>query len=753
MFPLLPTVLTGSVLLAGIQLTKKPKPILVTTLARPIAVAAPQPATTAAAALTLVKLPGLPAELYGRTQAWLAALGESTTLTTVRHKLQQLDETTTSFTQSHLDRWLYQERQTQLAALTPGSAPITLPQTRAVYRELNLAALGLGLMAGGFLLHPWLLAPAVALDVYLLRHAYLNLPRALWVERRVNSSVLFVVLDAAALTAGLFITHAYLLLYALIVMLIMTTRIFRLATEDHARYNLMTLFGLRQQHVWVVQAGVEVELPLTSVQAGDVVAVYAGEAIPVDGTIGTGMALIDQHLLTGEAQPVEKGPGDAVLATTVVLRGKLLITVAQAGDQTVAGQIVQILDKTTDYRTSLVSATQRVADQIALPILGAGVLAFPLVGVPGTLAVLNAGTALFYMTLLGHLGVLNFLNQAAQQGILVKDGRALEQLTAVDTVVFDKTGTLTLEQPTVVAIHCCTAEYDEAAILTYAAAAEQRQHHPIGQAILQAAAARNLALPAIDQASYQIGYGLEISLDQVRIRVGSARFMELHQIALPAVLQTRRLQTDQLGHSLVLVAVETQVVGALELQPTVRPEARLVVDALRQHGIKTCHIISGDQEAPTRHLAAALGMDSYSAQTLPGEKATLIQRMQAEGKVVCYIGDGINDAIALKTADVSISLRGASSVAVDAAQVVLMSQNLHQLTALVQLADDFNRYMQRCFVISLAPGVVTVFGAFFLHFGLATSVALNQIGLWTGVAHSFSPVRKVRQRGNITQAP
>lgn len=747
MFSILPIAVVSGALVAGAQLPKRPKATLMMTLTAPRRLSNAQGAPANPSVNAITTLRGLTTTLTTYSQALLDALGGPNTLATVRKNLAQLDEAAARITQTRLERWLYQARQAQLAALIPANAaPVAPLQAREIYRELNLAALGLGLMVGGFVLHPWLLVPAVALDVYLLRHAYLGLPRALWVERRINASVLFVILDAVALTAGLFVTHAYLLLYAIIAMLVMTTRIFKLATEDHARHNLMTLFGLRQQTVWLLHAGIEIEVPLTQVQAGDLVAVHAGAAIPVDGTIREGMALIDQHLLTGEAQPVEKGPGDAVFATTVVLRGKLVITVAQAGEQTVAAQIVHILDQTTDYRTTLVSWTQTVADQIALPFLCLGALAFPLVGVPGLLAVLNSGTALFYMNLLGHLGVLNFLNRAAQQGLLVKDGRALEQLTAVDTVVFDKTGTLTLAQPTVVAIHRCTNAYDEATILTYAAAAEHRQNHPIAQAILQAAATRNLPLPTSDQASYHMGYGIAISLDGAKVRVGSARFMAQHDIPLPATIAAVLTQTDQLGHSLVLVAVEQQLVGALELQPTLRPEVKVVIAALRQRGIKTCHIISGDQEAPTRALAAALGMDSYSAQTLPDQKAAIIQQMQAAGQVVCYIGDGINDAIALKAAAVSVSLRGASSVAVDAAQVVLMSQTLHQLTALFALADDFDRYMKTCFTISLAPGLATIYGAFFLHFGLATSVALNQVGLWTGVAHSLSPLQHLRQR-------
>jgi len=227
---------------------------------------------------------------------------------------------------------------------------------------------------------------ALAVDLYLLRYDYNGLRHALFVERRVNADVLFAVLDTVAIAAGILVAPVYLLIYAIILPIILLTRILKMATEDHARQNLTTIFGLHKQTVWVVKEGIEVEIPLAQVQAGDLVAVHAGETIPVDGVIRQGMATIDQHILTGEAQPAEKGIGEPVFATTLVLNGKLCIEVEKAGDQTVAAQIVQILERTTDYRTTVVSRTQQLADRVALPLLCTSAIAFPLVGVPGTLA-------------------------------------------------------------------------------------------------------------------------------------------------------------------------------------------------------------------------------------------------------------------------------------------------------------------------------------------------------------------------------
>ena len=729
--------IASGAILAGIQIIKKTTTPFIAALAKPALPSNQADLTILAQRSGIIEVG---AEVRAVADDWIA---------TVQEKLNQLDERAAHYTQTRFDRWLYKDRKEHLIDLAMNNPSTGLaPMARTLYREVNLSLLASALMIGAFTLQPWLVVPALAVDLYLLRYDYRGLRQALFVERRVNADVLFAVLDTVAIAAGILVAPVYLLIYAIILPIILLTRILKMATEDHARQNLTTIFGLHKQTVWVVKAGIEVEIPLAQVQAGDLVAVHAGETVPVDGVIRQGMATIDQHILTGEAQPAEKGIGEPVFATTLVLNGKLCIEVEKAGDQTVAAQIVQILERTTDYRTTVVSRTQQLADRVALPLLCTGAIALHLVGVPGTLAVLNSSTALLYIYLLGHLGVLNFLNRAAYHGILIKDGRALEQMSAVDTVVFDKTGTLTLEQPTVVAIHLAMAGADEAMILAYAAAAEHRQQHPIAQAILQAAAERRLALPAIDQATYKLGYGIEVMIEGVIVRVGSARFMALHQLALPAQIENALTQSDSFGHSLVLVAIGEQVAGAIELQPTLRPEAKAVVAALRQRGVKTCHIISGDQEAPTRRLAEALGMDSYSAQTLPEQKAEIIARMQAAGKVVCYIGDGINDAIALKSADISISLRGASSVAVDTAQVILMRQNLKQLTEVFDLAKDFDRHMKTCFRITLTPGIITLFGAFFLHFGMISSVILNQLGLWTGVVHSMSPVRQLAIASN-----
>jgi Cu2+-exporting ATPase len=349
------------------------------------------------------------------------------------------------------------------------------------------------------------------------------------------------------------------------------------------------------------------------------------------------------------------------------------------------------------------------------------------------------------MGIVAPIGIMNFLNLASQRGVLIKDGRTLDLLNQVDTIVFDKTGTLTKEQPYIEAIHAYAA-YNEADVLTFAAAAETKQTHPIARAILHKAEMWQLTLPHIDEAEYKVGYGLSVVMDHQLVQVGSARFMEMTDITIPAATKDTLEFCQEQGHSVVLVAVDNTLVGAIELRPTLRPEAKEVIARLkkRRH-IKSIYIISGDHETPTRKLAQDLGIDHYFAQTLPEKKAELIEQLQDEGKFICYIGDGINDSIALKKSQVSVSLRGASTVATDTAQIVLMDESLNQFADLFDLAKDFKSNMRTGFICLLIPTVIGMGGAFFLQFGMLQTLILTTSGLMAGVANSMLPLLKRKE--------
>ena len=270
-------------------------------------------------------------------------------------------------------------------------------------------------------------------------------------------------------------------------------------TKASTRKSLTNILGQQPQFVWLLKDGIEVEVPFETVQAGDILVIDAGQVIPVDGTIYDGVASIDQHMLTGESQPFDAGMGEPVFAGTVVLSGKIYVQVEKTGEETAAAQIGQILIQTSDFTPSLQLRAQDIADDAALPTFVLATLSWPFLGINSALAILYSGIG-YNMSILGPISVLNYIQLGARQAILIKDGRVLEQISKVDTIVFDKTGTLTLEQPHVGAIYPCNG-YTEESLLTIAAAAEHRQTHPIARSICQEAQERQLDLPSISDIS------------------------------------------------------------------------------------------------------------------------------------------------------------------------------------------------------------------------------------------------------------
>src|SRR6516162_8729373 len=514
-------------------------------------------------------------------------------------------------------------------------------------------------------------------------------------------------------------------------------------TEDSSKKLLLGAFGKQPRYVWLVQDDIEIRVPLDRLDKGDVVVVHTGEVVPVDGIIVDGLAMIDQHALTGESTPAEKGVGDRVFASTVMVAGKMHVVVEKSGSETATARIAQILNDTAGYKLASQHRGEQLADKAVIPTLAVGALALATIGTQGAVAALNSdlGTGI---RMAAPLGMLSTLALCAQKGVLVKDGRALDLLCEVDTVLFDKTGTLTRERPEVGRM-IATNGLDALQILRFAAAAERRFHHPIALAILQKAEEEGLRLPLTDATQYKVGYGITVGIDGHRVRVGSRRFMELEGVPLTREVEKTLDEVHREGHTMVMVAVDDELGGALELRASIRPEVGGIIHGLRERGIEHIAIISGDHEAPTRKLAEELGMDRYFAQVLPADKADYVEQLQREGRKVCFVGDGINDAIALKKANVSISLRGATSIATDTAHVVFMEQSLGRLCELRDIARDLDRNVRNSWLMILGPNLACIAGVFTLGFGIGASVVTNNVAALGALANGLLPMRKVAQ--------
>lgn len=606
-------------------------------------------------------------------------------------------------------------------------------------RDFAIAALSFTLATVGSFAFPVLQLLSVPGAIYSVRYMFQNSYRALKqpvLYNKVHVNTLSSISLVTCLLGGYFVAAALIgLAYTFGMKLVSQVK-------RDSKQSLVNIFRQAADTAWVLVDGAEVQMPLEQIQAGDQIMINAGETIPVDGVIVQGMASIDQHVLTGEAQPVEKGGGDSVFALTLLLSGRIQVAVQQAGTETTAAKIADLLNRTTDFKTSMQLRSEKLTQKTVWPTLILSLLSLPVVGPIGAVAVLAAHFGM-RVSAIGSVAILNYFRVFSRYGILVKDGRTLEQLPQVDTVVFDKTGTLTQEQPTVGQIYS-SADYDENTVLTLAAAAEHKQTHPIARAILHAAQDRALALPAIDDATYKVGYGLSVHVNGLLVRVGSSRFMESEGLTLPPEIRQAQLACDAQGHSLVLVAGGEAVIGAIELTPTVRPEAKEIIQGLRQRGIRSIIVISGDQEGPTRKLAQELAIDRYFAQTLPQNKAAIIEQLQSEGRTICYVGDGINDTIALKKAHVSVSLRGASTAATDTAQIILMSQNLQQLCRLFDLSQEFTATLDRSFGLSLIGAGVGIGGIYLIGWQVVQVLLVREIVTLLSVGNVMWPIQRYR---------
>jgi len=512
--------------------------------------------------------------------------------------------------------------------------------------------------------------------------------------------------------------------------------------KNNSQNQLTHIFQECMSTVWIVKDDVEIEINFEDLHVNDVVVIQGGETIPVDGTIIKGFASIDQRAMTGEAQPAEKETGETVFAFTLMLTGKIWVKVEKAGDETVASQIQSLLNDTTNYAASVELRVEKLSDRLAFPSLFLGALALPIAGFTSALVVLDSAL-IDHLNITGNINVLSHLSNATQNRLLIKDGRALERLKSIETIVFDKTGTLTQEIPHVGRIYA-NQSFTEQEVLIYAATAEYKQKHPIAKAILKAVEEQALALPVIDDTQYEIGYGVKVTVNNQTIRVGSGRFMTLEEIPISNDFKVIQDHGNQHGYSLVYIAVDQQLAGVVELHPTIRPEAQNIIKQLKERDL-SLYIISGDHEKPTQALAKELGIDHYFAETMPQDKADIVEQLQQQGKSVCFIGDGINDTIALKKADVSISLNSASSIAADTAQIILMDDNLQQLPKLFELSESLERNYKKSVLWDVVPNIINIGGAFFFHLGVYGALGIYSVGLAGGVITGLLPALKVKK--------
>jgi len=607
------------------------------------------------------------------------------------------------------------------------------PHADANKYEMLLCSAAVVLAAAAQWVAPSLYLPAAILFVYCVIPTFHGARDTLFKERRLGVDVLDAVVVIMCLISGQLFAGA-----VLAWCLAFGRRLLERAQED-SRRRLINVFAKQARTAYLYVDGAEVNVPLDRVKTGDLVAVHTGEMIPVDGVVFDGVAVVDQHALTGESVPVEKEAGSRVYASTLIIGGRILVTVEKTGKETTSAKITTILNDTAMFRLSSQSRGEMLADKAVIPTLALASLGYATVGLHGATAIVNCdfGTGI---RMAAPLALLSSLSVCASRGILVKDGRALEGISNIDTILFDKTGTLTKEKPAVECIHTF-GDLSQDEVLRFAAAAERRLSHPIAAAIVGEFLTREKTFPATDHSSYSIGYGIGVTVEGRAVRVGSRRYMAQETIAFPPAAETAEAKAHDDGHMIVYVGVDGELAGAIELAPQLREGIAELIVQLRSAGVTQVVIISGDHEKPTKRLANALGVDRYFAEVLPEDKARYVEMLQNEGRRVCFVGDGINDAIALRRANVSISIRGATTVATDTAQVVLMEENLGKLGEFIDIARELDRNVATSWKLILAPNLACIAGAFFLGFGVMTSVLANNVAAIAALANGLRPLR------------
>lgn len=429
---------------------------------------------------------------------------------------------------------------------------------------------------------------------------------------------------------------------------------------------------------------------------GDVVIVRPGSAVPADGQIVDGSASMDESMVTGESKTVRRGPDDHVVAGTVATDSGLRVKVTAIGDDTALAGIQKLV---ADAQSSS-SKAQRIADTAAGWLFwfafGAAVitaLVWSILGMPDA-AVVRTITVLVIacphaLGLAIPLVVSIATERAARGGVLIKDRLALESMRSVDSVLFDKTGTLTKGEPTVTGIHP-VGDRTKDEVLALAAAAETDSEHPLAQAIVGAARARNLDVPGTSDFSSSPAVGVKATVNGTVIEVGGPYLLEQHSQDEIAIAERWR---DE-GAIILHVLEDGQVIGALRLADEIRPESRDTVDALHAHGVQVV-MITGDAQAVAETVAEELGIDRVFAGVRPEDKAAKVAELQAEGRKVAMVGDGVNDAPALAQADVGIAIGAGTDVAIGSAGVILASSDPRSVLSVIELSEASYRKMKQ----------------------------------------------------------
>jgi len=462
---------------------------------------------------------------------------------------------------------------------------------------------------------------------------------------------------------------------------------------------IKALMNLTPTKANVIRNGAEIEVPTAEVLAGEILVIRPGNKIPVDGTIETGESLVDESMLTGESMPVKKGPGATVVGASINKSGSFRYKATKVGADSALAQIVKLVQEAQNSKAPAQLLADKAAQWLVIAAIVIGLATFAVwfwvIGEPLLLAVTLTITVFVIacpdaLGLATPMAVMVSTGLGAANGILFKNASALEDATKLDVIIFDKTGTLTVGQPEVVEI--VTADgITEDVVLTAAAAVEQGSDHPLAQAIVRRASKLTIVAPTGFESLDGMGARAETAGGTVYL--GNRLLMDTQKLALGSLeAEAKRLQGD--GRTVVHVAQAGSVVGLIAIADAIRPTSKAAVAKLRERKIEVV-MLTGDNLATATRIAADLGIDKVLADVLPGQKAEKVKALQATGKKVGMVGDGVNDAPALTQANVGFAIGAGTDVAMESADVVLMKSDPYDIVGAIELSRATVRKMHQ----------------------------------------------------------
>ena len=459
------------------------------------------------------------------------------------------------------------------------------------------------------------------------------------------------------------------------------------ATTNRAKKGLKKLISLAPTQGRRVRDGEEEMIPAGQIRPGDVLRILPGETIPVDGTILSGETSVDQSIMTGESLPVDKGVGEEVFCGTINRFGSIDITATKVGEDSSLQKLIRMVQEAENKQAPM----QRIADRAASWLVPVALL-IAILAYVFTRNIVTAVTVLVVfcpcaLVLATPTAIMAAIGQATKHGVIIKSGEALEKMGRVDTIAFDKTGTLTYGRLEVSDILSFEENLTEEELLTLTASAEGRSEHPLGKAIVARATEDRLLLAEAQNFRMTAGRGISAEVAGRKLLCGNEKFLEESGIAIDGSIRSALEKLRSEGKASILVAEGMRCVGVIALSDVLRPEARDMVSRLSAMHTRTV-LLTGDNQKAADYFARQAGISEVRAQLLPEEKVGNIEALRVSGRKVCMIGDGVNDAPALKTADVGVAMGSmGSDIAVEAADIALMGDDISKIPYLKRLSN------------------------------------------------------------------